>query len=322
MKTLYVETEQLRAIPIEWRDMTAIIERAIQCLDRGDYSQPIKPYLRYGDLKNRIIAMPAYIGGSFHTAGIKWIASFPDNIWKEKPRAHSVLILNDADNGEPFAVLNSALPSIVRTAAVSGVIIDRYVQNRANMSYTVGIIGWGPIGRQHAEMCFSLLREKLNKLILYDIKTISGETIPEQWRQKTQIASDWREVYLSSDIFITCTVSDERYINLPARPGSLLLNVSLRDYTDKIFDSVKSGILVDDWTEVCRENTDIALFHQTCGLERKHVKTITDVVCRNILSSFPLDQPIMFNPMGMAVFDIAVGCYYDRKLREILKSSS
>lgn len=317
MKAQYITTSQLKAIPVNWKEMIDVIEQAVQCLDRGDYSQPVKPYLRYGDSQNRIIAMPAYIGGEFHTAGIKWIASFPDNIRQGKPRAHSVLILNNADNGEPYAILNSALPSIVRTAAVSGVMIDRYVRNRNNMSMTIGIIGWGPIGRCHMEMCDTILGEKITQFILHDLRTIPNESIPEKLRKSTRIVSDWREVYQLSDIFITCTVSNKRYIDLPARTGSLLLNVSLRDYTDKVYDSVKQGIIVDDWTEVCRENTDIALFHQSCGLEKREVKTIADVVCRDILSQFPLDQPLMFNPMGMAIFDIATGCYYNRKMPQV-----
>lgn len=57
------------------------------CLANNEFAQPIKPYLRYNNLKNRIIAMPAYAGGECDMAGIKWIASYPDNI-NQIGRAH------------------------------------------------------------------------------------------------------------------------------------------------------------------------------------------------------------------------------------------
>ncbi len=52
------------------------------------------------------------------------------------------------------------------------------------------------------------------------------------------------------------------------------------------------------------------MMHKDRGLQKEDTKSITDVVCHNCLSAYPKDEPIMFNPMGMAVFDIATGRYY------------
>ena len=42
----------------------------------------------------------------------------------------------------------------------------------------------------------------------------------------------------------------------------------------------------------------------------KRTKSIVDVVCHDAMGSYPKEMPIMFNPMGMAVFDVATGRYY------------
>ena len=97
---------------------------------------------------------------------------------------------------------------------------------------------------------------------------------------------------------------------LAPKSGALLLNVSLRDYQSSIYDSVKDGIVVDDWDEVCRENTDIQLFHDVNGLQQENTTTMADVILDRALEGIPQSQPVMFNPMGMAIFDMAIAAYY------------
>jgi ornithine cyclodeaminase len=310
----YLNENNLDEIGINWAETVGVIEETVKCLDKGDFSQPIKPYLRYKNLKNRIIAMPAFVGGKFNISGIKWIASFPDNLSKGIPRAHSVVILNNADTGEPVSIINTALLSIIRTVSVSGLMMRYYSNARKMDKFNLGIIGWGPIGRHHLRLFTDLYGDKIEKIFLYDIRPIINvDEIDFPNKEKIVITDNWEDAYKDSDVFITCTVSSERYINLKPKNGSLQLNVSLRDYTADIFDYVKDAIVVDDWDEVCRENTDIEFMHKERGLSKESAKTIGDVVCRNYIENLQEEQCVMFNPMGMGVFDIAIGNYYFEK---------
>ena len=89
-------------------------------------------------------------------AGIKWIASFPDNIEKSIPRAHSVVILNDSSTGQPVAIINTPLLSILRTAAVSGLLLRYFDLARGLGRFNLGILGWGPLGRNHFKIITEL----------------------------------------------------------------------------------------------------------------------------------------------------------------------
>jgi len=258
--------------------------------------------------------MPAFVGGKIDLAGIKWIASFPKNIDNNIPRAHSVVILNQSDTGQPLCIINTALLSIIRTSSVTGLMIRYFLKTRPMDTINVGIIGWGPIGRHHFKMCTEMLKHKIATIYLYDLRGINLDEIDSPYKDKIVVTPSWREAYRDADMFITCTVSKAPYVDEKPKAKSLQLNVSLRDYTVDICDYVKA-IIVDDWEEVCREKTDIEMMHLQKGLKEEDTKSIADVVCNNCMADFPDHEPIMFNPMGMAVFDIATGRYYFDKAK-------
>lgn len=315
---IYLNEEHIKQIGINWNKTIDIIEDAVKCLARNDYAQPIKPYLRYRDLKNRIIAMPAFLGGSINMAGIKWISSFPDNIDKEIPRAHSVTVLNNSDTGEPVGIINTALLSVIRTASVSGLMIRYFEKARELKKIKIGIVGFGPIGQYHLKMCSNLLDNNIEHVFLYDINDIDINLIDKGIRDKVIIVDNWQKTYESADIFITCTVSKASYIDKKPKPGSLHLNVSLRDYKTSVFEWFRKAVVVDDWDEVCREKTDIEIMHLEKGLGKEQTFSICDVVMNNCFESFFDGNPILFNPMGMAIFDIAIADYY---YKEALKKN-
>lgn len=310
---IYLHDGHIQELGMDWNELTGVIEEVIKVKENGQSTHPLKPYLRFPEEPaNRIIAMPAYVGGSFDIAGIKWIASFPGNHYKGLPRAHNTILLNDTSTGKPIAFVYSGLLNAIRTAAVSGVMLRAYLAARNPGPLRVGIIGWGPIGRMHLAMCRQLLGDKLKYVTLYDIKGIEPDSVPEELRDITVLAEDWQAVYRSSDIMATCTVAADRYIDEAPHPGTLLLNVSLRDYKPSSVANMKA-VIIDDWQEICRENTDVEQLHLHHGLQEADTLTIADVVCRGGLNEFSCEEPVFFNPMGLAVFDIGIAHYYLRK---------
>ncbi|WP_276355208.1 2,3-diaminopropionate biosynthesis protein SbnB [Cohnella caldifontis] len=306
---LVLNDGQIRSLGFRWPELADRIERAVRVLDNGDFAQPIKPYLRYRDPRNRIIAMPAFLGGEFDMAGIKWIASFPGNLELGLPRAHGVIVLNRADTGQPTAILAGGAPNLLRTAAVSGLMLRRWLETRPEAApLRIAIFGWGPIGRAHFDMCASLFGDRIGRFLLHDPRGVEAASIPQAWRDRTDIVPEWQEAYGGCNVCITCTVADRRYIDRPPADGALLLNVSLRDYRIEALRSLQA-IVVDDWEEVCRENTDIELLHRENGLLPAGTASIADVVCRDALRGWDPAEPVLFCPMGMAVFDLAVAGY-------------
>ncbi|WP_298427798.1 2,3-diaminopropionate biosynthesis protein SbnB [uncultured Kordia sp.] len=298
----YLGDSDVRSIKLNWEVLIGEIYKASKTYDEGDFCQPIKPYLRYKDLRNRIIAMPAYIGGDIDVAGIKWIASFPKNIENNIKRAHSTIILNEESTGIPYAIINSAYVSAVRTASVTGAIMDKYIKTNNSENITVGITGFGPIGQMHLEMMEALFGDKIAKYSLYDLNPKVADRIPSELKDKVTVTTTWNEAFVDADIFCTCTVSKSPYIDEKPKPNSLHLNVSLRDYKDSFLKDT-NVVIVDNWEEVCREETDIEMMHLNQGLQKEDTITMAEYLFNDELSK---EGIIMFNPMGLAVFDMAV----------------
>lgn len=92
----------------------------------------------------RFMAMPAYLGGKFDMAGMKWYGSNVNNKEKGLPRSILMLTLNDKDTGAPLAYMSANILSAYRTGAVPGVGFKYLAKEDAD---TIGIVGPGVMSR-------------------------------------------------------------------------------------------------------------------------------------------------------------------------------
>ena len=92
----------------------------------------------------RFMAMPAYLGGKFDMAGMKWYGSNVENKKKGLPRSILMLTLNDKETGAPIAYMSANVLSAYRTGAVPGVGIKYFAKEDSKV---VGIIGPGVMSK-------------------------------------------------------------------------------------------------------------------------------------------------------------------------------
>lgn len=92
----------------------------------------------------RLMAMPAYLGGNFCTAGVKWYGSNIANRDKGLPRSILMFTLNDPDTGAPLAHMSANLLSAYRTGAIPGVGARHLARKDSKV---VGLLGPGVMGK-------------------------------------------------------------------------------------------------------------------------------------------------------------------------------
>lgn len=92
----------------------------------------------------RMMAMPAYLGGSFGTSGVKWYGSNIANRELNLPRSILMFILTDPETSAPLAFMSANILSAYRTGAIPGVGARHLARKDSRVA---AILGPGVMGK-------------------------------------------------------------------------------------------------------------------------------------------------------------------------------
>jgi 2,3-diaminopropionate biosynthesis protein SbnB len=283
------------------------VKEAYSLHSQNKTSNPPSYFLRFPDKpKSRIIALPAALLGKEPVAGIKWIASNPENIKIGLPRASAVIILNDYETGFPRACLEGASISGFRTAC-SAVIGAEYTMINKN-SIKLGIIGTGYISQKILE-CFLHLKWNIEKFFIHDKLPENSQKFKSVFSgEDISIVETHNQVLRDSNLIVLATSSIAPYINdlEDIEHNPVILNISLRDLSSKVI--LASNNVVDDVDHALREKTSPHLAYLETGNKDFINATIGDLINQN-QNNFKSDKPTIFSPMGMGILDLNVANY-------------
>jgi N-[(2S)-2-amino-2-carboxyethyl]-L-glutamate dehydrogenase len=286
---------------------SALIRHAKQ-----EFVQPLKPYLRWRGKENhiadRIIAMPAYIGGENSSVGLKWVGSKHDNPTENGlERASALIILNDPETHYPIAVMEGSLISGMRTAAVTA--LAAFYLAPKNFS-CVSCIGCGPIAKMQLQTILEQF-SSVKRVYLFDLNLKASESLIAQLRHQFpdieyNNTSNPEEAVRSGEVVITCTVADSPYIPFEwLKKGSFVSNVSIMDFHKEAFLKVDK-VVVDDWEQSNREKKIInqLVTESLFSREQLHAE-LGEIIVGDRPGRESDEEIILLNPMGMAIEDIA-----------------
>ena len=165
-------------------ELSQAIRTAYETHGEGDSSLPHSIFLRFPDQpQDRIIALPAYLGGACRIAGVKWVSSFPDNLQLGIDRASAVVILNSTQTGRPEALLEGSVISAKRTAASAALAAQCLLEGIE--VHRVGMIGCGVINFEIARFLWAVF-PGTKSFILFD----QDEARARQFGKRIQKFSD------------------------------------------------------------------------------------------------------------------------------------
>ncbi|MEV4337044.1 2,3-diaminopropionate biosynthesis protein SbnB [Streptomyces sp. NPDC049590] len=293
------------------KQVMEIVEEAYRLHGAGRTVNPPSYFLRFPDRPDaRIIALPASCGGDIGVDGIKWISSFPANIASGLPRASAALLLNDPATGYPFACMEGAIVSAVRTAASAALAADRLSRGRPR-PLRLGFVGTGLIAR-YIHTFLAATGWEFEQVGVHDLRTEyarafrthlerSGERAPVTVHESAP------DLLRSCDLVVFATVAGTPHITdpelFPHRP--LVLHVSLRDLAPEII--LRSANIVDDIEHCLKADTSVHLAEQRTGHRRFITGTLYDVLTGTVRPDPSL--PLVFSPFGLGVLDLAVAKY-------------
>jgi ornithine cyclodeaminase len=277
----------------------------------GESSLPHSTFLRFpGDERNRIIALPAYLGRDFAIAGMKWIASFPANIERGIERASAVVVVNSAATGQPEAILEGSIISAKRTAASAALAAQQLHRAEAR---AVGLIGCGVINLEIARFLLAVF-PMIERFVVFDIDPQRARQFADKCaslRSGVQVApaSTINDVFGSATLISFATTTIEPYISdlSACAAGTTILHISLRDLTPELI--LTCDNIVDDVDHVCRMQTSVHLAEQLVQ-HRSFIRcTLADITSGAAPARPTPDHIAVFSPFGLGVLDLAVSKY-------------
>jgi N-[(2S)-2-amino-2-carboxyethyl]-L-glutamate dehydrogenase len=296
------------------REIIELVEATYRLHGGGDSVNPPSYFLRFPDRPaDRIIALPASIGGGVGVDGLKWISSFPGNVAAGMPRASGVLILNDPETGYPFACLEASVISATRTAAMAASAANWLSRGRGRPA-RVGFVGTGLIAR-YVHTFLAADGWSFEEIGVHDLSADSAAGfrgyLEAAGNDRITVHERAESVVRSSDLVVFATVAAAPHVADPSwlEHDPLVLHVSLRDLTPEVL--LAAANFVDDVDHCLKANTSPHLTEQATGGRDFLDGTLYDVMARR--ADVPADRPVVFSPFGLGVLDLAVGKdVYDR----------
>lgn len=301
----------LGAAPIEnWlqanpQRLLSLVEQAYLAASTGLASNPDSYFLRFADHeRNRIIALPAVLDDEQPVAGLKWIASFPDNTARGLDRASALVLLNDRHTGYPLACLEGSQISAARTAA-SAVLGAVQLHPSPGRCTNLGVIGCGPI----AWRVIRLLQQTgwaIGSVTLSDIDPQRAEHLRQHCLAQGLPArsATLQSTVCESDLMVFATSAVRPGIDQPDwfAHAPTVLHLSLRDLAPTVV--LQAQNLADNVDHCLKAATSLELAWQQVGDRDFIAGDIVDALQGRVLPD--PQRARIFSPFGMGVLDLAV----------------
>lgn len=283
-------------------------------------------------LPSRVLGLHAG-QGSFHVkaaglmtdqralVAVKVNGNFPSNPERHGlPTIQGLIVLADADNGTPMAVLDSIEITALRTAAASALAV-RYLAPAAAATATV--VGCGVQGRKHL---LAIAQERpLRRVWLVDIDVERAQAMADEMRSQVNaellVTRDLGRAASESAVIVTCTTARAPVLLAEhVRPGTFVAAVGADNPQKQELEArllAGSGVVADSLDQ-CAAQGELRHAIEAGLMGRDDVRAeLSQVVTGERRGRHSSQEIVVFDSTGTALQDVAaVGVVYGRAVRE------
>jgi alanine dehydrogenase len=287
-------------------------------------------FRQYGQgrtLQPRVLSLPSTDGG-FHIKAALLSLSAPyfaaklnGNFFLNEqrfamPNIQGLIILCDARNGYPLAVMDAIEITILRTGAATAV-AAKYLA-RAN-SKVVTICGCGNQGRVQLRALYQIL--DLKRAYAFDINEAQARTFAAELSRELEMdiesVNDLTSAVANSDVCVTCTPSKKYFLHKEhIAPGTFLAAVGADNQDKQELDPklLASNKVVVDILDQCAEIGDLhhAISAGVMRLSSVHAE-LGEIVAGTKQGRTSEEEITIFDSTGTALADVAAAAIvYER----------
>jgi ornithine cyclodeaminase/alanine dehydrogenase-like protein (mu-crystallin family) len=272
-----------------------VVRDAFVAYARGEWMMAPKVYVPAypaGDFR----AMPA-LGGGY--ALLKWVTSFPGNPAVGLPTVSGLVVVSDASNGMPVAVLDAGAVTALRTGAAA--VLAAEILGRADAG-TVAVVGAGVNGLAAARTFVARGRD----VFVWDVDASRAEAAAAD--AGGRVASGADEA-LGADVVATVTpghsvvfgdgsLQPGQHVSLMGADGPGKSEIAVEELA-------RVSVFCDDW-EQASHNGDLVHGVEAGAISREDVTELGTVLTGDAAGRRSADEITVFDSTGLAIQDLAI----------------
>jgi ornithine cyclodeaminase/alanine dehydrogenase len=313
MELLYLSRADVEQVDLSMSAILGALEAMFRDKGEGRVEMPPKPGI-HPRPDAFIHAMPAYIPSS-GSAGMKWVAGFPENQKRGLPYISGLLILNDPDTGLPIAVMDCTWITAKRTGAATAV-AAKYLARPESSS--VGIVACGVQGRSNLEALAEVF--ELERVYAYDLRREVAEHFATEMGAKldldVRVVDSPRAAVEGLDLVVTSGPilkhPEPRIAAGWLAPGAFASAVD--------FDSYFQGAAFREADRLVTDDVPQMEYYRSLGYFRETPRAdseLAEIVCGKKPGRARADERTIAINLGIALDDMATAIHVYRRARDM-----
>ena len=294
------------------QECIAVMEKMFRSLATGGAAQPLRSLMWLPGKKGLLGIMPGY-DTTIGIMGIKLISVFHGNRDKGYPSHHGVVILFDANNGQPLMIFDASEITALRTAAVSALATTLLSRQDAEV---LSIVGSGEQAERHIESI--LLVRKIRQINTWSRNeknaTRLASKVSERHNIPVVVSKNAKEAVKDADIICTVTSSPEPVVlgNWISR-GAHINAVGSSTPVARELDTnavLKSKLYTDCYESILNEAGDFLIPKKEGAVTDSHIcGDLGELLLGTKRGREDKDEITLFKSLGIASEDIS-SCWH------------
>ena len=284
-----------------------VIEKMFRSLANSETTQPLRSLMWLPDRKGLLGMMPGYDKAS-GVMGIKLISVFHSNRDKGYPSHQGVVILFDANNGQPLMILDASEITALRTAAASALATKLLSREDSEL---LSIIGSGEQAERHIESI--LLVRKIRQINIWSRNeknaTNLANKIAARYNIPIVVYKTAAEAVRDADIICTVTSSPQPVVSGDwINKGTHINAVGSSTPATRELDTnalLKAKLYTDCYESILNEAGDFLIPKKEGAITDNHIQgDLGEVLLGRKKGRENKDEITLFKSLGIASEDI------------------
>ncbi len=292
------------ALPM--KEAINLMKEAFTKLSLKEANIPPRIHLSIPEHQGDTLIMPIYMPSNAKI-GLKTITLFNDNYQKQIPLIHALVLLFDASNGKPLAIMEGSSLTALRTGAGAGFATDLFARKNSKI---VAIFGAGIQGQSQLRAISSV--RKIAKAIIFDKNKEKAELIAKKLQNELSIevtAAESMKNLREADIISTATNSTTPVFFDKDLGEGVHINAigSYKPHIREIPSETvyRAKIIVDHKESCLTEAGDLIIPINEGIITPQHIfAEIGEIILKGILSRESDKEITLFKSVGNAIQDL------------------